>query len=287
MRVATRPWWGGRRARCNGPVRVRPPRSRPWSCRFQAPPRRPAPPPRRRAGSEALLRPRAPGPAPRPCRAWWRLSHEGCREVKAQSSRRAGAKTGRPFITPGTRRSRASVLLGAQLHLTEARRAAGEEDRRSGGQGYRLGLGVGDHRLGDRDRAAGVDYVGARGQVAAARRNRTQEVDLQVEPRKGKAGGGRGLDRDQHREVGEHRDYASLEAPARAREPFTGRDRHRRPAVAMVGWAHPGEVMDGRRRELAGELAAHDLGSRELAPYVLRDDTVRRGAEMWVGGLAG
>ena len=63
----------------------------------------------------------------------------------------------------------------------------------------------------------------------------------------------------EHREVGLHRDHASLEAAGGGREPFGRGKREGGPSLADLGEPQPGEVMKGRRRELTGELAAQDL----------------------------
>jgi hypothetical protein len=55
-----------------------------------------------------------------------------------------------------------------------------------------------------------VDDLGPRGQLAFVGRHRAQEVDLQVEACEGKPRRGRRLDRNQHREIGQHRDCAAL-----------------------------------------------------------------------------
>ena len=128
----------------------------------------------------------------------------------------------------------------------------------------RLALGVGDLGAGDRDRPPAVDHLGAgrRGRLPSGATGR-RKFAFRSRPAIADPGGRLRLGRGQHREVGQHRDHPALEPP-RPGSPATrvaGSTKVAVPSPTSVS-RRPGQVVERRRRELAGELAAQDLRAR-------------------------
>ena len=155
-----------------------------------------------------------------------------------------------------------SVLAAAQLDLAEARGAVGQVDRGAGGQEDRLALGVGHRGARDGDRAARVDHLGPRRQLAVVGRHGTQEVRLQVE-----AGEGEPTGTVVSTAISIAKSASIAIAPPWRRP--DGLASHSLQGIATVAVPspisrrlEPGQVMERGRRQLAGELPPHDLGTR-------------------------